>query len=82
MALSQVGLERLNEKVTRKIGQKKNIIINGEMQIAQRGTSVTGLSSSNKVQALDRMFFRINGAGSWRNSLSTEAPAGFGHSLK
>ena len=82
MALSQVGLERLNEKVTRKIGQKKNLIINGEMQIAQRGSSVTGLSSSNKVQALDRMFCRINGAGTWTISQSTEAPAGFGYSLK
>ena len=82
MALSQVGLERLHEKVTRKIGQRKNLVINGSMQFAQRGASVTGLSSSNKVQALDRMFCRINGAGTWTISQSTEAPAGFGHSLK
>ena len=82
MALSQVGLERLNTATTRKIGQRKNLIINGAMQVAQRGTSVTGLSSSNIVQALDRMFCRINGAGTWTISQSTEAPAGFSNSLK
>ena len=39
MALSQVGLERLNTATTKKIGTNKNIIINGAMQVAQRGTS-------------------------------------------
>ena len=43
MALNQVGLERLNTATTKKIGTNKNIIINGAMQVAQRGTS----SSSN-----------------------------------
>ena len=39
MALNQVGLERLNTATTKKIGTNKNIIINGAMQVAQRGTS-------------------------------------------
>ena len=43
MALSQVGLERLNTATTKKIGTSKNLIINGAMQIAQRGTSSTML---------------------------------------
>ena len=60
----------------------RNIIINGEMRIAQRATSVSSLSSSNEVQAVDRMFCRINGAGTWTISQSTDAPAGFGTSLK
>ena len=41
MALSQVGLERLNTATTKKIGTNKNLIINGAQLIAQRGTSST-----------------------------------------
>ena len=41
MALSQVGLERLNTATTKKIGTSKNLIINGAMQVAQRATSST-----------------------------------------
>ncbi len=43
MALNQVGLERLNTATTKKIGTNKNLIINGAMQVAQRGTSSTTL---------------------------------------
>jgi len=41
MALNQVGLERLGTSVTDKIGERKNLIINGAMLVAQRGTSST-----------------------------------------
>ena len=41
MALNQVGLERLNTATTKKIGQSKNLVINGAMNVAQRGTSTT-----------------------------------------
>ncbi len=60
----------------------RRININGAMQVAQRNTSVTGLSSSNKVQTVDRMFIRINGAGTFTISQSTEAPNGFSNSIK
>ena len=61
----------------------RNIFINGEMQIAQRGTSKSGLTNSNEVQAVDRMFCRLRGSvGTWTISQSTDAPAGFGTSLK
>ena len=60
----------------------RRININGAMQVAQRSTSVTGLSSSNAVQAVDRMFIRINGAGTFTISQSTEAPDGFSNSIK
>ena len=61
----------------------RNIIINGAMQIAARGSSVSGLSASNKVQAVDRFFCRIAGsAGTWTVSRSTDAPEGFANSLK
>ena len=61
----------------------RNILINGAMQVAQRGTSVSSLSSSNKVQVVDRMFCRMAGsAGTWTISQSTDAPEGFANSLK
>ncbi len=50
MALNQVGLERLNTATTKKIGTDKNIIINGAMQVAQRGTS----STTNGYSTIDR----------------------------
>ena len=36
MALNQVGLERLGTSVTNKIGENKNIIINGAMTVQQQ----------------------------------------------
>ena len=52
MALNQVGLERLNTATTKKIGTNKNIIINGAMQVAQRGTSST---TNNGYYTIDRI---------------------------
>ena len=60
----------------------RRININGAMQVCQRSTSVTGLSSSNTVQTVDRMFIRINGAGTFTVSQSTESPDGFSNSIK
>ena len=51
MALNQVGLERLNTATTKKIGTNKNLIINGAMQVAQRGTS----STTGGYQTVDRI---------------------------
>tara|TARA_R100000773_G_scaffold20656_1_gene18411 strand:+ start:302 stop:1291 length:990 start_codon:yes stop_codon:yes gene_type:complete len=42
MALNQVGLERLNTAVTDKIGERKNLVVNGNMKVHQRAQSVTG----------------------------------------
>ena len=57
MALNQVGLERLNTATTKKIGTNKNLIINGAMQVAQRGTS----STSTNYQTVDRFEYRFGG---------------------
>ena len=51
MALNQVGFERLNTATTKKIGTNKNLIINGAMEVAQRGTST---SSVNGIGCVDR----------------------------
>jgi hypothetical protein len=58
----------------------KNLIINGAMQVAQRGTSFTPSSSAN-VYTLDRQAFYHN-MGSHTVEQSTDAPAGFTNSLK
>ena len=56
MALNQVGLERLNTATTDKIGKSKNLIINGAMQVAQRGTS----STTSGYGSVDRFHIQYN----------------------
>ena len=56
MALSQVGLERLNTATTKKIGTSKNIIVNGAMKVAQRGTSSTTIGYGS----VDRFHIQYN----------------------
>ena len=57
-----------------------NLIINGAMQVAQRGTSVTGLTGTAFL--LDRFKFTNNDHGTWTLSQDTDAPAGFSKSMK
>ena len=40
----------------------RNIIINGDMSIAQRGTSTTGVTSDG-YYTIDRMYFGVGTAG-------------------
>jgi hypothetical protein len=59
----------------------RNLIINGAMQVAQRGTSETSVSTSQYANACDR--FKVNGNnGTWTISQDTDAPAGFSNSFK
>ena len=53
------------------------IIINGDMSVAQRGTSVTGVTSGT-YQTIDRFRLMISSAGTWTISQSTTVPAGQG----
>jgi hypothetical protein len=60
----------------------KNIIINGDMSIAQRGTSTSGLGAdSSQTYVLDRFKFQVNGAVStarYTVSQDTDVPSGQG----
>jgi hypothetical protein len=56
----------------------KNIIINGDMSIAQRGTSVSSISSGAAYNTIDRMRFGVNSLGTWTQSQSTDVPTGQG----
>ena len=61
----------------------RNLIINGAMQVAQRGTSVSVSQGSNGgYQTVDRFRFDIAGTGVATVSQSTDAPAGFKNSHK
>jgi hypothetical protein len=61
----------------------RNIVINGDMQIAQRSTSVSSITSSG-IRTIDRMGLGLVGLGTWTQSQSTDVPTGegFAKSLK
>ena len=57
----------------------KNFIINGNMSVAQRGTSATGKTSAG-YYASDRWRLDISSAGTWTQIQSTDVPTGQGFS--
>ena len=61
----------------------RNIIINGDMSVAQRATSSTGITSSG-YYTVDRFNLEIGSPGTWTQSQSTDVPTGqgFAKSLK
>jgi len=59
----------------------KNLIINGAMQIAQRGTSSAGITTSD-YYTCDRWKILLASLGTWTSEQSTDAPDGFSNSLK
>ena len=60
---------------------RRNLIINGAMQVAQRGTSETSVTTAGYRNACDR--FRCGGNnGTWTISQDTDAPDGFSNSFK
>jgi len=58
----------------------KNIIINGDMSIAQRGTSFSSISSGNGTYPVDRFRLNLGTAGTWTVSQDTTTPTGQGFS--
>jgi hypothetical protein len=61
----------------------RNIVINGDMQIAQRSTSVASITT-NGYRTLDRFETIVSSLGTWTQSQSTDVPTGqgFASSLK
>ena len=55
----------------------RNIIINGDMSIAQRGTSSTGLTTGG-YRTVDRFNFGIGTAGTWTITQDSTVPTGQG----
>lgn len=63
------------------LGGRRNLIINGAMQVAQRGASSTGFTSSGYYTA-DRHVTSLLNLGTWTQTQETDAPDGFASSLK
>jgi hypothetical protein len=61
----------------------RNIIINGDMSIAQRGTSETGITATGYFTC-DRWNAQVNSAGTWTQTQETDVPTaqGFSNSFK
>ena len=83
MALSKVDLanqveNQLPQNLVANNLPFRNIIINGDMSIAQRGTSVTGITSTQYL--LDRMQFQIGSQGTWTMTQDSDVPTGQGFS--
>jgi hypothetical protein len=57
----------------------RNIVINGDMQIAQRATSVASITATG-YYTLDRFRTTISSLGTWTQSQSTDVPTGQGFS--
>jgi len=64
-------------------GVNRNVIINGAMNVAQRGTSSTGVGASSGYFVCDRWNFYSNGTdGRVTITQDSSAPEGFANSLK
>ena len=79
MALSKIPSAGFQDNV-----KFRNIIINGGMDIAQRGTSTASVSSGATYPSLDRFKFYVSSGGTWTVSQDTDVPSGqgFAKSLK
>ena len=77
-------LAKMGEVLTNsQIGGRRNIAFNGAMQVAQRGTSSTGLGANGDAFLLDR--FRVTAAstaGRYTMTQTADGPSGFANCLK
>lgn len=55
----------------------RNLLYNGAMQVAQRGTSTAGITGGNYYTA-DRWYFNPSSMGTWTQSVENDAPSGSG----
>ena len=78
MALTDIDGGRLADNA---FELNKNLIINGAMQVAQRGTQVTGVTTA-AYQTCDRCKFNVGTLGTWTIDQDTNAPNGFSNSFK
>jgi len=77
-------LAKMGEVLTNsQIGGRRNIVINGAMQVAQRGTSSTGLGATSGYYTLDRNRLTFSGtAGRLTMTQTADGPSGFANCLK
>jgi hypothetical protein len=78
MALSKIQNNSFEDAA---VHGRRNLIINGAMQVAQRGTSETGVTSTG-VFVLDRFKLSVADTAEYTVSQSTTTPDGFANSMK
>jgi hypothetical protein len=62
---------------------RKNLVINGAMQVAQRSTSVTGIGASDGYFTVDRFAFNTeNTSGRLTMTQTADGPSGFANCIK
>jgi len=89
MAIDKIGSAAITDsavtdaKLSFNANQFRNIMINGDMSIAQRSTSVSSITGSG-YNTVDRIHLLLNSLGTWTQSQSTTVPTGqgFATSLK
>ena len=59
------------------MGGSKNLLYNGAMQVAQRGTSTASITTNGYYTA-DRWFANPNALGTWTQTVENDAPTGSG----
>ena len=75
-------LADLSNVINKGANLQPNLIINGDMAVSQRGTSQTGITTTQYANAPDRYSIAIGALGTWTASQSTTAPDGFSNSYK
>jgi hypothetical protein len=79
-------LPALNGASLTGVAGRKNMVINGAMQVAQRATSATGINTDSSATELyrtvDRFIFGGNDSGVWTMTQDSDSPVGFGSSMK
>ena len=62
----------------------RNLIINGDHRVSQRGTSAVTVTTTASYRTVDRWKSDIDGTAGhdWSHAQSTDAPTGFGYSSK
>ena len=78
-------LAKMGEVLTNsQIGGRRNIVYNGAMKVAQRGTSVTGIGATTGYFTCDRWVYSVAGshAGRFTMTQTADGPSGFASCLK
>ena len=76
-------LAKSGDTLTNQPSGRKNVVINGAMQISQRSTSETGLGAASGYFTLDRFTPRTTlSAGRFTMSQASDGPSGFANCLK
>ena len=87
MAIDKINIDALGADASKQGVNFRNLIINGDMSVAQRATSVTGLTNgSSGYKTVDRFRFEEGGSPTAQFTMtqSTDVPTGqgFGYSTK